>query len=172
MQSLNQEIKWRQLKKKQLYSLGKEFRRDMTTHNPLNNNITARVIPGLKSEYRIVTLPHWAWFWLDDFMIQNRICYQGILDSFKCDGNINNTLRNIAEMHQDHCMRSRHNLVNDNSFSDTTNAKIFTRTKKIKNNSTKNRMPKVYKLFGFMPCTTTLDAIWCRLNYTQSNFIP
>ena len=132
-----------------------------------NDNLTSRVIPGLKSKYRIVSLPFWAWFWLDDFMQQNRISYQGMLETFGCNGDINNTLKNIAELHQDHCMRSVHKLSNDNTFLEHKDLSTLT-TKKIKPKNL-DTMPKIYKLFGFMPCATTLDAVWARKNYDEHN---
>lgn len=133
-----------------------------------NDNLTSRVIPGLISEYRIVSLPFWAWFWLDDFMIQNRICYQGILETFGCDGDINNTLRNIAGLHAEHCMRGVHNLANDDTFLGYNSHKAFTKKRKI--GKVKNyNFPKVYKLFQFIPCTTTLESVWTRKNFKNSN---
>ena len=139
----------------------------MKKTDPTNDNLTSRVILGLKSEYRIVSLPFWAWFWLDDFMQQNRISYQGMLDTFGCEGDINDTLRNIAELHQEHCMRGAHNLANDNAFLNANKKKKLKTSTKIKSYN----MPKIYKLFGFVPCTTTLDALWSRKNYDEHNQI-
>lgn len=140
----------------------------MKKTDPTNDNLTSRVIPGLKSEHRIVSLPFWAWFWLDDFMVQNRISYQGILDTFECDGDINKTLANIAELHQEHCMRGAHKLANDNTFLEAEHKKtLTTKTNRI----TSYTYPKVYKLFGFIPCTTTLDSVWTRKNYDEHNQI-
>ena len=140
----------------------------MKKTDPTNDNLTSRVIPGLKSEYRIVSLPFWAWFWLDDFMMQNRISYEGMLETFGCDGDINQTLKNIAELHQEHCMRGAHKLANDNAFLENATKKPRTTTgKKV----TTYSFPKVYKLFGFIPCTTTLEAVWSRKNYDEHNQI-
>jgi len=139
----------------------------MKKTDPTNDNLTSRVIPGLKSEYRIVSLPFWAWFWLDDFMQQHRISYQGMLDTFGCDGDINETLRNIAELHQDHCMRGAHNLANDNIFLEAGKKK---KRKSLRNIQSYN-FPKIYRLFKFIPCTTTLDSIWTRKNYDEYNKI-
>ncbi len=135
----------------------------MTTKTPLNDNLIARVIPGLKAEYRIVSLPLWAWFWLDDFMVQNRISYQGILDTFQTEEDVNVTLQYIAELHQEHCMRGAHKLSNDNMFLET-DIKIGGTKKKNYVTKTYN-MPKIYKLFGFIPCVTTLNSVWTRKNY-------
>ena len=141
----------------------------MKNNKPTNDNLTSRVIPGLKSQYRIVSLPFWAWFWLDDFMQQNRISYQGILETFECNGDINNTLHNIAELHQEHCMRGMHNLANDNDFVESSNYRGFTHVRKL--NNKKQQMPKIYKLFGFISCVTTLDSVWARRNYDDHNKI-
>jgi len=141
----------------------------MTSKTTLNEQITSRVIPGLSSEYRIVSLPHWAWFWLDDFMIQNRMSYEGILDTFQCEGDINKTLKYIAELHQEHCMRGAHKLSNDNTFLESD----ITMSNKNKKNFTPSNynMPKIYKLFGFIPCVTTLNSVWTRKNYDEYNQI-
>ncbi len=139
----------------------------MKRTEPTNDNLTSRVITGLKSEYRIVSLPFWAWFWLDDFMQQNRISYQGMLETYGCNGDINNTLRNIAELHQEHCMRGIHNLANDNNFLENKNSKGATYIKSLDHRT--YNMPKIYKLFGFIPCVTTLDSVWTRKNYDEHN---
>ncbi len=139
--------------------------------SPINDNITSRVIPGLTSEYRIVSLPYWAWFWLDDFMVRNRISYQGILDTFGCDGDVNSTLRNIAELHQDQCMRGVYKLANDNEFLENKTPQVFNKRKKKVYSRERANMPRVYKLFGFMACATTLDSVWSRRNYDERNQI-
>lgn len=135
-----------------------------------NGNITSRVIPGLSSQYRIVSLPYWAWFWLDDFMQQNRLSYQGILETFGCTGDVNTTLKNIAELHQDHCMRGMHNLANDNVFLEHNDYSDLI-AKREKRKTKPYNFPRVYKLFSFMPCTTTLEAVWTRKNYNEHNQI-
>ena len=139
----------------------------MKKTDPTKDNLTSRVIPGLKSEYRIVSLPFWAGFWLDDFMRANRISYQGMLDTFQCSGDVNNTLRNIAELHQDQSMRKVHRLSNDNKLLEYSDLSKL--AKQQKTHKKLNAMPKVYKVFGFMPCTTTLDSIWARKNYDEHN---
>jgi len=140
----------------------------MKRSEPTNDNLTSRVITGLKSEYRIVSLPFWAWFWLDDFMMQHRISYEGMLETFGGNGDINETLKNIAELHQEHCMRGAHNLANDNTFLEAiAGKKNFKSKRKIK----AYQYPKIYKLFSFMPCATTLDAVWSRKNYDEHNQI-
>ena len=139
----------------------------MTNKTPLNDHLTTRVIPGLKSEYRIVALPYWAWFWLDDFMVQNRVSYEGILDSFQIDDNINKSLQYIAELHQEHCMRGAHKLSNDNTFLEK-DIKL-NRRDRLAAPKTYN-LPKIYKLFGFIPCVTSLNAVWARKNYDEYNY--
>ncbi len=142
----------------------------MKKTEPTNDNLTSRVIAGLKSQYRIVSLPYWAWFWLDDFMLQNRISYQGILDTFGYNGDVNNTLRGIAELHQDHCMRGMHNLANDNMFYEPKNYSNLVHSKTLQKLKDYN-MPKIYKLFGFVTCTTTLNSVWTRKNYDDRHQI-
>ena len=56
-----------------------------------------------------------------------------------------------------------HNLANDNAFLKAKNKKKFETTYKVTN----FEFPKVYKLFSFMPCVTTLEAVWSRKNYDE-----
>lgn len=135
---------------------------------PINDNPTTRIIPGLSSAYQIVSLPYWAWYWLEDFMQQNRISYQGIYDTFGTGGDINQTLQQIAELHHEYAMREVYNLANDNELDDDD---IITRLKTPKKDKTELNLPKIYKLFGFMSCATTLEAVWERRYYSDSNKI-
>lgn len=140
-------------------------------NKPINDNLTTRIIPGLSSQYQIVSLPYWAWFWLDDFMRQHRISYKGIYKTFVNGGDVNQTLHHLAELHQEYSMRERHNLANDNEFE---NSDYLRRLNHKNAKSQKNKQlvfPKIYKLFGFMSCATTLEAVWKRRNYEDSNKI-
>ena len=134
------------------------------------NRITTRIIPGLSSEYQIVALPYWAWFWLEDFMQQNRISYEGIYETFGQSGDVSQTLRNLAELHQEYSMREIYNLSNDNDLEEEDY--IMQLQAPIKDKEiTQLNLPKIYKLFGFMSCATTLEAVWKRRNYEESNKI-
>lgn len=138
-------------------------------NQPINDNLTTRIIPGLSSQYQIVSLPYWAWFWLDDFMQHHCISYKGIYDIFVTEGNVNQTLHHLAELHQEYSMRERHNLANDNEFENSDYVRRLNH-KTAKTRKTKElTLPKIYKLFGFMSCATTLDAVWKRRNYEESN---
>lgn len=136
---------------------------------PHNDNPTTRIIPGLSSAYQIVSLPYWAWYWLEDFMQQNRISYKGIYDTFGMDDDIDQTLQNIAELHHEYAMREVYNLANDNEL-DNDNIITQLKTKKKEKKAALN-LPKIYKLFGFMSCATTLEAVWERRHYNDSNKI-
>lgn len=140
------------------------------SQTPINDNLTTRIIPGLRSAYEIVSLPYWAWYWLEDFMRENRISYQGIYKTFGETQDINNTLRHLAEIHHEHAMREIYKLANDNELSDEN---IMRKIERQKNKATPQeiRLPKIYKLFGFMPCATTLEAVWERRHYEDSNRI-
>lgn len=140
---------------------------------PIHNTVTTKIIPGLSAKYQIVSLPYWAWYWLEDFMKTNRISYKGIYDTFGThlgnQGNINDTLRSLAELHHEHAMREVYNLANDNELEDD---QIITRIHQDKKTSTPPKalvLPKIYKLFGFMACATTLEAVWERRNYQDNN---
>lgn len=137
---------------------------------PLHDQMTTRIIPGLSAQYQIVALPYWAWFWLEDFMQQHRISYQGIFETFGQSEDVSTTLHNLAELHQEYSMREVYNLSNDNELQDEdyiTQLHVPRTYKKVK----ETKLPKIYKLFGFMPCATTLDAVWRRRNYEESNKI-
>lgn len=135
---------------------------------PTNDNVTTRIIPGLTSQHQIVALPYWAWFWLDDFMQQHRISYKGIYETFGHERDFEQTLHDIAELHQEYSMREVYNLANDNEIDHN----VYSRRISKKNKKTKNiRLPKIYKLFGFMSCATSLDAVWSRRHYDESNKI-
>jgi len=137
-----------------------------------NDNQTTRIIPGLKSAYQIVSLPYWAWFWLEDFMKKNHISYHGIYQTFGgTTADIGQTLQQIAELHHEYAMREVYNLANDNEPSDEIlSATIKKRTKR-KLQSKEPRLPRIYKIFGFMPCATSLEAVWERRNYNNHNRI-
>ena len=135
---------------------------------PINDNITTRIIPGLSAQHQVVSLPYWAWYWLEDFMKENRISYQGIYDTFGTQNNINDTLRNLAELHHEHAMREIYKLSNDNELDDSDIiARIHQNKSKVKIRALV--LPKIYKLFGFMSCATTLEAVWERRHYEDNN---
>jgi len=137
----------------------------MKINGPVNDNLTTKIIPGLLNDYRIVSLPYWAWYWLEDFMVQNRISYQGIYETFGKNKDLNTTLHDIAELHHERAMRSVYNLANDNETNKTICLKhLYQKTKKPITN-----LPRIYKLFGFMACATTLEAVWERRHYEYSN---
>ena len=135
------------------------------------NSVSSRIIPGPKSEHSIVSMPQWAWFWLDDF-IENcspdgyKGLYSAFGDAFNKNGNLSEALHGIAQMHQEFCLRELHNLANDDEPDQTY---IQNRViKPIKATTKKNsRMPKIYKLFGFMSCPTTLESVWERRHYNE-----
>lgn len=135
--------------------------------NPHNDNLTTRIIPGLTAQYQIVSMPYWAWFWLEDFMKSNLISFQGIYDTFGNQGDINETLCNLAELHHDYTMREVYNLANDNE-ADNGDVIAHIHRKIEKKPARAVKMPKIYKLFGFIACPTTLEALWERRNYKKS----
>ncbi len=144
--------------------------RRIMNKEPINDNPTTRIIPGLTSQYQIVSLPYWAWFWLDDFMQQHRISYQGIYEAFSNGKDLSQTLHNLAELHQEYSMREVYNLANDNEIDQQ--EYLEKRNKQPKKEKPKElRLPKIYKLFGFMSCATSLEAVWSRRHYDENNKI-
>ncbi|MEM6811326.1 MAG: hypothetical protein AAF549_02555 [Pseudomonadota bacterium] len=138
----------------------------MRKNSTSNDNIQTKLIPGLSSQYRIVSLPYWAWYWLDDYMTKNKISYHGIYKTFGIQQDITETLKSLAELHHEFSMREVYNLANDNDPCDET---IKLRLKKKKMPEKSYQLPRIYKLFGFMPCATSLEAVWERRNYYPSN---
>lgn len=141
----------------------------MNNTTPINDNITTRIIPGLTAEHQIVSLPYWAWFWLEDFMVQNRISYKGIYKTFGSGGDLSQTLHNLAELHHEYSMREIYNLANDNEIENSEFVTLL--NAKPQKKKRELNLPKIYKLFGFMSCATTLEAVWKRKNYEESNKI-
>jgi hypothetical protein len=138
----------------------------MKPNGPANQNMTTRIVPGLKSEYRIVSLPYWAWYWLEDFMKQNRLSYQGIYNTFGDRDDVSMTLKNLAALHHEHAMREVYKLSNDNEPDETA---LIRRLNHKRAKRSIGAMPRIYKLFGFMPCATSLEAVWERRHYSPSN---
>jgi hypothetical protein len=134
--------------------------------NLQNNKPTTRIIPGLSETYQIVSMPYWAWFWLEDFMQQHRITYQGIYATFGTQDDIGQTLQNLAELHHEYSMREIYSLSNDNDAEEEQFVLRYRGRKETKKPDIK--LPKIYKLFGFMSCATTLEAVWERKNYENS----
>ncbi len=142
------------------------------------NDIKTRIIHGLTTNYQIVSMPNWTWFWLDDFMKRNRIdnydhMYQSLGQKLGQQYTISNcnlteTLRSIAEIHEEYSMRELHNLANDNGIEGPQGQHYLRKILPHRNKKKKARKPqklvRVYKLFSFMPCATTSDAIWRRKN--------
>ncbi|MEM9469903.1 MAG: hypothetical protein AAF988_07050 [Pseudomonadota bacterium] len=134
-------------------------------------NTVRRVIPGLNAESRIVCMPSWAWFWLDDF-VENFSPggYEGLYEAFGdaiSSENLTDSLHNIATLHQDFCLREIYHLANDDLPSEAEVEQKITAVIPVRKKP-KSRMPKIYKLFGFMPCPTTLDAVWERQHYHKN----
>ena len=132
---------------------------------------TTRIIPGINAEHRIVSMPPQAWFWLDDFV---KNCspngYKGLYSAFGIaisSTNLSDALHGLAQMHQEFCLREVYNLANDDEPDE---AYIQDRiVQKINPAKTKPfNMPRIYKLFGFMPCPTTLESVWQRKHYHEN----
>lgn len=134
----------------------------------MSNAQVTRVIPGLNAEHRIVSMPLWAWFWLDDFVTNcSPRGYKGVYEAFGdaiCPNNLSETLCRLAQLHQDFCLREIYNLANDDEpDEDYIQSRVV---EPIKQRQPKElNLPKIYKIFGFMPCATTLDAVWQRKHY-------
>lgn len=140
-----------------------------------DTELKTRVIPGLNAEYEIVSLPYWAWYWLDDYLQETRLNYRSLYrnlgQDFFREGEVTDGLIDIAEYQYESFIRESYQLANDNNAAQMSYEDHLKREagrKKSYNKETKN-LPKIYKLFGFMPCATTLEAVWERRHYKDSN---
>jgi len=132
---------------------------------------TARILPGLQSEYTIVALPYWAWFWLDDHVQTNyprgySQFLSSLNDKIESEDALADHLETYATVIQSSAMRKVYNLANDNNFlcEDVKRRRVSGRpARQIQD----VKLPAIYKLFGFMPCATTLEAVWERRHYRR-----
>jgi len=147
------------------------------------NDIKTRIIPGLSTNHQIVSMPNWTWFWLDDFMKRNKIdnfdhMYNTLKQRFGSqhklsNDNLTDTLKNIAEIHEEYSMRQLHNLANDNGIEGPQGQHFMSKILPLRNKKKRIRrsyqLPRIYKLFSFIPCATTSDAIWRRKNRANTS---
>jgi len=133
---------------------------------------TARILPGLQSEYTIVALPYWAWFWLDDHVQTNyprgyKQFLSSLNDKIESEDALADHLETYATVIQSSAMRQIYNLANDNNFFSEEVIKR-SKPKRQKKPMHEVKLPAIYKLFGFMPCATTLEAVWERRHYRSA----
>ena len=148
------------------------------------NDIKTRIIPGLATNHQIVSMPNWTWFWLDDFMKRNKIdnfdhMYQSLEQKLGqgydlSNDNLTETLKHIAEIHEEYSMRQLHNLANDNGIEGPQGQHFISKILPLRNKKTKTvkkpyQLARVYKLFKFVPCATTSDAVWRRKNRVNTS---
>lgn len=136
---------------------------------PLQSNLATRILPGLASEYTIVSLPQWAWMWIDDHV---EIVYENDFHAFinetrhivKDEKQLGEFLSLMASDLRDHQMRTIHNLANDNNVLDSTNPVP------IQNTTPRHKplqFPTILMVFKFLPHATDLKTIWARRNYQK-----
>ena len=138
-------------------------------------------LPTLKSDYAIVSMPEWAWYWLDDLVKRDypggyKSLVKAISRRTANKGSAQQDLKHIlafyAKEHCDRRMGSLYNLANDNlrpTLSTATTAPEAPAATPNTPFSTKSAfykgLPTVYRLFHFMPHATSLTTVWERRNY-------
>ena len=135
----------------------------------MNTGISTRILPGLKAEYDIVSLPCWAWYWIDlhveycyangysDFVNHNRALLSDTVDLA--------TFMSVLAMDlRDTQLRAHHNLANDNDFYN--NIEKLAGDDEDKRNYPKAfQFPTIFQVFKFLPHATDMATLWQRQNY-------
>jgi len=136
--------------------------------------LSTRLLPGLKSEYAIVSLPRWAWIWLDDHIERYYANgyeefihdYQSFIES---DTDLIHYLELLAHDLQEQSMREDHNLANDNEIYASA---IWLRPYKPQKNRSEKafKFPIIFQVFKFLPHATDMQTLWQRKNYEKYNY--
>lgn len=121
----------------------------------------SRLLPGLTTEYSIVSMPAWAWPWLDTLV---RECFPQGYRQFlvECaeytdqDRPLEDILESFARLRRE----DHYRLTNDNeptaaNVNHTVAARPATRRRTM-------CFPKAVRLFRFMPFATTWDHVLIR----------
>ncbi len=138
----------------------------ITTTSPQKERKITRIVPGHRAQYELVSMPEWAWVWLEDYMfLYNMDSFPELLSDFQdCihpNQPLSEVLENIAAIHHHFMTQAAYDLENDNDpFSDT--FPPVKRRKGAKHVQKDLKFPQVMQLFGFTAHATTLDAAMLR----------
>ena len=134
--------------------------------NSTNTRKITRILPGLKANYEVVSMPAWAWESLEDYMsFYGRPDVPSLLSDFKDSippsFSLSELLENIAAVHQHFMMQFWHSLENDNDPFGNSLPSVKRR-----------HGPQIYpqgrsyakamKLFGFLPHATSFETVLYR----------
>lgn len=119
----------------------------------------SRLLPGLTTEYSIVSMPAWAWPWLDTLV---RECFpQGYREFMRecaeyadAERPLEDILESFARLRRE----DHYRLTNDNEPL-TANANMPMAVRRPRRPL---RFPKAVRLFGFLPFATTWDQVLMR----------
>jgi hypothetical protein len=123
----------------------------------LHKKRVSRVLPGLTTEYTIVSMPAWAWHWLDT-MVKEYFPegYKSFISECAAHSDGQRPLADILEGFARLFREDYYRLTNDN-WPLAENAPPAARTVMPAYN-----FPKAVKLFGFVPFATTWDNVLTR----------
>ncbi len=123
----------------------------------------SRLLPGLTTEYTIVSMPAWAWEWLDPMV--NKLFVHGYKDFIReCAGysqgqsTLSEVLENFAWLLREDYYR----LTNDNWPPDQVLETLPVARKPAYN------FPQAHKLFSFMPFATSWENVLIRRGLSRS----
>lgn len=131
-----------------------------------NKGRISRLLPGLTTEYSIVSMPAWAWPWLDTLV---RECFpQGYREFIRECAEYADHERPLEEILESFARLRRedhYRLTNDNdplvaNSNAASTARPAARRRPL-------RMPKAVKLFTFMPFATTWDQVLMRRGWRR-----
>lgn len=124
-----------------------------------NKGRVSRLLPGLTTEYSIVSMPAWAWPWLDTLVQE---CfpqgYRAFISECALYANQDRPLEDILESFARLRREDHYRLTNDNDPL-TENANIAHAPRR---RQRPLRLPKAVKLFAFLPFATTWESVLIR----------
>lgn len=136
----------------------------------MNTHRATRIIPGLKSEYAIVSLPANEWYWIDQLVESAyRNGYEGFMRETRKhlthEEDLEMFLATVAWDMQEKSMRREHNLSNDNDV-----MKMYERETWLKQSPNYPKsftFPTIFQVFKFLPHATDMETLWQRRNYRK-----
>lgn len=124
----------------------------------------SRLLPGLRAEYAIVSMPPWAWHWLDRFVMNiypqgYRAFLQECAKVLPSDACLSPMLEDLARSYRD----GVYEIANDTWKTTPEGEGMIKRRKPLKSSGRRDiPMPKAQYLFRFLPHATTMDALRTR----------
>ncbi len=128
-----------------------------------NTRRISRLLPGLSTEYTIVSMPAWAWPWLDTLVEE---CfpqgYRAFISECAEYANGDRSLEDILESFARLRREDHYRLTNDNwPENDSAPARPAAARR-----HPPYRLSKAMKLFAFLPFATTWDQVLLRKGWS------